>query len=78
MENKFKVGQKVRIVPKAQLVELAHNGEDIARVMFEYGGKEATIIEASNHWLFEDLPEYKLNIDESEWVWYENLLEPIE
>lgn len=32
MENKFKVGQKVRIVPKAQLVELAHNGEDIARV----------------------------------------------
>lgn len=49
MENKFKVGQKVRILPKEQLVELAHNGEDIARVMFEYGGKEATIIEASNH-----------------------------
>lgn len=52
MENKFKVGQKVRIVPKAQLVELEHNGAD--------------------------LPEYKLNIDEGEWVWYENLLEPIE
>lgn len=35
MENKFKVGQRVRILPKEQLVELAHNGADITRVMFE-------------------------------------------
>lgn len=78
MTSKFTVGQRVRILPKAQLVELEHNWADITEEMFEYGGKEATIIEASNHWLFEDLPEYKLNIDEGEWVWYENLLEPIE
>lgn len=83
MESKFTVGQKVRILPKEQLVELEHNGADITEEMVEYGGKEATIIEASNcyHWLFKDLPEYRLDIDKEDdqsWVWYENLLEPIE
>lgn len=84
MISRFTVGQRVRILPKAQLVELEHNGADIAEEMFEYGGKEATIIEASNyyHWLFKNLPEYRLDIDredgEGPWVWYENLLEPIE
>lgn len=78
MNNIFNVGQRVKILSKEQLKDLCHQGDDITAEMFEYGGKEATIIEASNHWLFEDLPEYKLNIDEGEWVWYENLLEPIE
>ena len=84
MKSKFTVGQRVRILPKAQLVELERNGADITGEMFDYGGKEATIIEASNcyHWLFKDLPEYRLDIDEADnngpWVWYENLLEPIE
>lgn len=83
MQSKFKVGQRVRIISKEQLVKLEHNGEDITEEMFEYGGKEATIIEASNcyHWLFKDLPEYRLDIDKEDdqsWVWYENLLEPIE
>lgn len=83
MESKFTVGQRVRIISKEQLVKLEHNGEDITEEMFEYGGKEATIIEASNcyHWLFKDLPEYRLDIDKEDdqsWVWYENLLEPIE
>lgn len=80
MKSKFKVGQRVRILPKAQLVELQYNGADITEEMVEYGGMEATIIEASNcyHWLFKDLPEYRLDIDEGQWVWYENLLEPIE
>lgn len=83
MECKFKVGERVRIIPKEQLVELEHNGADITEEMFEYGGKEATIIEATNcyRWLFKDLPEYKLDIDkddEQPWVWYEDLLEPIE
>lgn len=39
MENKFKVGQKVRIVSKEQLVELEHNGADIIDEMIEAGGK---------------------------------------
>lgn len=83
MKCKFTVGQRVRILPKEQLVELEHNGADITEEMFEYGGKEATIIEVSNcnRWLFKDLPEYRLDIDkddEQPWVWYENLLEPIE
>lgn len=83
MQSKFKVGQRVRILPTEQLMELEHNGADITEEMFEYGGKEATIIEASNcyHWLFKDLPEYRLDIDKEDdqsWVWYENLLEPIE
>ena len=83
MENKFKVGQRVRILPKEQLIELQYNGADITEEMVEYGGREATIIEASNcyHWLFKDLPEYRLDIDKEDdqsWVWYENLLEPIE
>lgn len=82
MESKFTVGQKVRILPKEQLVELEHNGADITEEMFEYGGKEATIIEVSNcyRWLFKDLPEYRLDIDKDEgpWTWYENLLEPID
>lgn len=83
MQSKFTVGQRVRILPTEQLMELEHNGADITEEMFEYGGKEATIIEASNcyHWLFKDLPEYRLDIDKEDdqsWVWYENLLEPIE
>lgn len=83
MQSKFKVGQRVRILPTEQLMELEHNGADITEEMVEYGGKEATIIEASNcyHWLFKDLPEYRLDIDKEDdqsWVWYENLLEPIE
>lgn len=84
MQSEFKVGQRVRIISKEQLVKLEHNGEDITEEMVEYGGKEATIIEASNcyHWLFKDLPEYRLDIDKEDnqgpWVWYENLLEPIE
>ena len=84
MKNKFTVGQRVRVLPKEQLLELEHNGADITEEMFEYGGKEATIIEASNcyRWLFKDLPEYRLDIDKEDeqgpWVWYENLLEPIE
>lgn len=83
MQSEFKVGQRVRIISKEQLVKLEHNGADITEEMFEYGGKEATIIEASNcyHWLFKDLPEYRLDIDKEDdqsWVWYENLLEPIE
>lgn len=83
MKAAFTVGQRVRILPKEQLVELEHNGADITEEMIEYGGKEATIIEVSNcnRWLFKDLPEYRLDIDqeyEEHWVWYENLLELIE
>ena len=84
MKSKFTVGQRVRILPKEELVELEHNGADITEEMFEYGGKEATIIEVTNchRWLFKDLPEYRLDIDEEDdegpWVWYEDLLAPIE
>ena len=84
MKSKFTVGQRVRILPKEELVELERNGADITGEMFEYGGKEATITEATNchRWLFKDLPEYRLDIDEEDeqgpWVWYENLLESIE
>lgn len=35
MENKFTVGQRVRILPKEQLVELEHNGADIIDEMIE-------------------------------------------
>lgn len=83
MESKFTVGQRVRILPTEQLVELEQNGADITEEMFEYGGKEATIIKVINHyrWLWNDLPEYRLDIDQEDgegpWTWYENLLEPL-
>lgn len=78
MENKFTVGQKVRIVPKEQLVELEHNGEDIIDEMIEAGGKIVTILYVVPKylWLTPTMPEYK--VEESYWTWYENLLEPIE
>ena len=86
MRNKFKEGQRVRILPKTQLMELEQQGGDMAMEMFKYGGKEATIksVLDSCRWLWEDLPEYILDIDNEDedeerlWVWYENLLEPIE
>lgn len=72
MQSRFTVGQRVRILPIKQLVELERNGADIAEDMFEYGGKETTILNAHNN-----LVAYYLDIDEGEWVWYDNLLEPI-
>lgn len=84
MKSKFTVGQRVRILPKEQLVELQYNGADITEEMVEYGGKEATIVQvtACHYWLFKDLPEYRLDIDREDnqgpWVWYENLLAPID
>lgn len=80
MKSKFTVGQRVRILPKEELVELERNGADITGEMFEYGGKEATIksVLPCHCWLSKDLSEYRLDIDERQWVWYENLLEPIE
>lgn len=78
MENKFKVGQRVRILPKEQLVELEHNGADIIDEMIEAGGKIVTILYVVPKylWVTPTMPEYK--VDESLWTWYENLLEPIE
>lgn len=78
MENKFKVGQKVRILPKEQLVELEHNGADVIDEMIECGGKIVTILYVVPKylWLTPTMPEYK--VDESLCTWYENLLEPIE
>ena len=77
MKSKFTVGQRVRILPTEQLVELEQNGADISEEMFEYGGKEAKILETlSNH--YNGLLVCILDIDENEWLWYENLLEPIE
>lgn len=84
MKATFTVGQRARILPKEHLVELEHNGADITEEMFEYGGKEATIksVILCHRWVWNDLPEYRLDIDEEDeegpWVWYENLLEPIE
>ena len=52
--------------------------------MMDYGGAEAIITSVilCHRWLFKDLPEYRLDIDQEDeegpWVWYENLLEPIE
>jgi hypothetical protein len=79
MENKFKVGQKVRIVSKEQLVELEHNGADIIDEMIEAGGKIVTILYVVPKylWLTPTMPEYKVE-EEPVWTWYENLLEPIE
>ena len=78
MENKFRVGQRVRIISKEQLVELEHNGEDITDEMIEVGGKIVTILYVVPRylWLTPTMPEYR--VEESEWTWYENLLEPIE
>ena len=77
MENKFKEGQRVRILPKAQLAELKQTGADISEEMLDYGNKEAIILETiSNH--YTGLLVCILDIDENEWLWYENLLEPLE
>ena len=84
MESKFTVGQIVRILPTEQLVELEQNGADITEEMMDYGGAEAIItsIILCHRWLFKDLPEYRLDIDQEDeegpWVWYENLLAPLE
>lgn len=79
MQSKFKVGQRVRILPKEQLVKLEHNGADITDEMIEAGGKIVTILYVVPRylWLTPTMPEYRVE-EESEWIWYENLLEPIE
>lgn len=79
MQSEFKVGQRVRIIPKEQLVKLERNGEDITDEMIECGGKIVTILYVLPRylWLTPTMPEYRVE-EESEWTWYENLLEPIE
>ena len=76
MESKFTVGQSVKIISKSQLRELKQQGEDISKKMFKYGGEEAVILEPPK--FYNDLLAYTLDIDENDWLWYENLLEPIE
>lgn len=81
MKNKFEEGQEVRIVPIKELVRLKiGDGIDIVPPMFKYGGYKAkiTTVIPQEQWTCEDIPEYELDADNRWWIWYENLLEPIE
>lgn len=77
----FKEGQEVRIVPIKELVRLKiYDDVDIVIPMFNYGGYKAKITRVipQEEWICEDMPEYELDADNRCWIWYENLLEPIE
>ena len=77
----FEEGQEVRILPIKELLRLKiDNDADIVLSMLKYGGYKAkiTMVIPQEQWLCENMPEYELNIDNQSWVWYENLLEPIE
>lgn len=79
MRNIFKIGQIVKILSKEQLKDLCHQGEDITADMFEYGGMEATIVSVRDNtrWAYKDRPEYKLDIDDEYWVWYQEVISAI-
>lgn len=79
MNNIFNVGQRVKILSKEQLKDLCHQGDDITAEMFEYGGMEAVIVSVRDNtrWAYEDRPEYKLNIDNEYWVWYQGILDSL-
>ena len=79
MKNIFKIGQRVKILSKEQLKDLCHQGEDITADMFEYGGMEATIVSVRDNtrWAYKDRPEYKLDIDDEYWVWYQEVISAI-
>lgn len=78
----FEEGQKVKILPKEELNAMFFQGvSDIVVTMIQYGGCETTIREVipQEHWTCEDMPEYYIEADTGDpWVWYHNLLKPIE
>ena len=66
VEMRFKVGDKVRVVKDLTL-------EDVGQVhdMLEFGGLEATV-----ETVFDQA--YHLTVDNHEWYWMDELLEPLE
>ena len=66
VEMRFKVGDKVRVLENLTL-------EDVGRVhdMFEFRGLEATV-----ETVFDQA--YHLTVDNHEWYWMDELLEPVE
>lgn len=78
----FKEGQKVKILPSIILEHMMYCGiSDVVVNMIPYGGFETKIREVipQEQWTCEDMPEYLLEVDKDDpWVWYNNLLEPIE
>lgn len=68
--GKFKVGDKVRI--KKNLKDFEFYGEDFyIREMDKYKGKIATVDKLYNK-------KYRLDIDNHEWCWTDEMLEPAE
>ena len=75
----FKEGQEVRIVPVEELVRL-RDDVDIVCEMFQYGGYKTKIarVVPEKEWWHPDIPEYELEVDNKFWIWYNEILEPIE
>ncbi len=75
----FKEGDQVRIKSSKELKELRDQGHDITSEMIECGGKIVIIdyILPKSLWITPSVPEYRVE-EIPEWLWYQNLLEPIE
>ena len=75
----YNIGDQVRIKWSKELKELRDKGEDITSEMIECGSRIVTIgyIVPESLWITPSVPEYRVE-EIPEWIWYENLLEPIE
>lgn len=76
----YEVNDHVRIKSSKELTRLRELGHDITDEMIEFGGKIVTILYVVPNylWITSAIPEYRVDIDEQYWTWYDNLLEPIE
>lgn len=78
----FEEGQKVKILPSIILEHMMYCGiSDIVVTMIPYGGFETKIrkVIPQEQWTDKNVPEYFIEADTGDpWVWYHNLLEPID
>ena len=72
-----KVGDKVKIKSEEELKWLNSHNVDVVDIMYRYADRDATIREVIDKELWDDAdtPEYKLDIDNGCWTWYETLFE---
>lgn len=69
MEQKYKVGTKVKIKTDLKLHEM-YDGIDFVEEMYPYVGKKAVITDYCNG-------SYVLDVDEGFWCWGEGMLEEV-
>lgn len=77
--SRVKVGDKVKIKSKEELKWLNSHDVDVVDIMYRYADRYATITKVIDKelWYDADIPEYKLDIDNDCWTWYEILFEKL-